>query len=98
MIIVRDVFGNIICNVNDFYINTYSDDFRREVINGIYVTCNIFNEPAHGPFTDGEAITEEFNLKREASRVMDWIFDQMKVQGDAANIIIDMKKCPFLQD
>jgi hypothetical protein len=96
MIIVRDVFGNIICNAEDFYIDIYSDDFRREVINGIMVTRDLHNGP--GAYNNTDPITEDFNLRREAVKVMDWIFERMKAQRGNPNIIIDMKECPYLKE
>lgn len=88
MIIVRDVFGEIICNAENFYINPYSNCIMliHDIHNGI------------GPVSNEEPITQDFELKRKAVKAMDWIFEQMKAQRGNPNIIIDMKECPYLKE
>lgn len=88
MIIVRDVFGEIICNAEHFYIDKYS--------NNIMLIHGLHNEP--GLFSNSEPITQDYNLKRKAVKAMDWIFEQMKAQRGNPNIIIDMKECPYLKE
>lgn len=39
-----------------------------------------------------------FRFEAEANEVLNWIFQQMKVQKNAVNIIIDMKECPYLKE
>lgn len=49
-------------------------------------------------FRDYQArVSEFFDSKGKADEALDWIFEQMKTQKDAANIIIDLKECPFLR-
>lgn len=88
MIIVRDVFREIICNAEHFYINTYSNRIMlvHDIHNGIGLVSN------------EEPITQDFELKRKGVKTMDWIFEQMKSQRGNPNIIIDMKECPYLKE
>lgn len=43
-------------------------------------------------------ITESFSNEEDCEKVINWIFEQIKVPKGAEDIIIDLKKCPFLED
>lgn len=43
-------------------------------------------------------VSEFFESEGKANEALNWIFEQMKAQKDAVNIIIDMKECPFLKE
>lgn len=87
MLIIKDVFGNIVCDVKSIYID---DEFNRIMV--------FHSWDDYTPKSNRDRITEEFNASYEAERVMDWIFEQLKSQRGAANIIIDLAECPTIQD
>lgn len=87
MIIIKDVFGNIVCDVKSIYA---ARDFNQ-----VMVTHSWEN---YTPESNRDQITEDFDAQYKANRVIDWIFEQMKAQRGAANIIIDLAECPTIKD
>ena len=74
----------------------------RDVFGGISINpVHLYidgNEISAG-FRDYAArVSEFFESKEKTNEALDWIFEQMKTQRGAANIIIDMKECPFLKE
>jgi hypothetical protein len=86
MLIIKDVFGNIVCDVESIYF----DKFNQVMVTHAWED--------YTPESKCDQITEEFNAQYKARRVIDWIFEQMKSQRGAANIIIDMTECPVIQN
>lgn len=87
MLIIKDVFGNIVCDVKSIYAHR---DFNQVMVTHSW--------DDYTPESNRDQITEDFDTQYKAERVIDWIFEQMKTQRGAANIIIDMKECPFLKE
>lgn len=87
MIIIKDVFGNIVCDVKSIYAHR---DFNQVMVTHSW--------DDYTPESNRDQITEDFDTQYKAERVIDWIFEQMNTQRGAANIIIDMKECPFLKE
>lgn len=86
MLIIKDVFGNINVDVDSIYLGKF---------NQVMVT-HAWND--YRPESNNDPITEEFNAQYKARRVIDWIFERMKSQRGAANIIINMADCPVIWD
>lgn len=86
MLIIKDVFGNIVCDVKSIYID---GEFNRIMVTHSW--------EAYTPESNRDPITEDFNMQYKANRVIDWIFEQMKSQRGAANIIIDLAECPTIK-
>lgn len=87
MIIIKDVFGNIVCDVKSIYID---GEFNRIMV--------FHSWDDYTPKSNRDQITEDFDTQYKANRVIDWIFEQMKSQRGAANIIIDLAECPIIKD
>lgn len=86
MIIIKDVFGGIVCDAKSIYI---TDRNQVRVID---------SWRDYAPKTISNPITAFFDTQYEAERAIDWIFEQMKAQRGAVNIIIDMTECPAIKD
>lgn len=83
MIIIRDVFGGIIINPVNLYVdNLYVDG----------------NSIMAGSRDYSARISEYFETRGEADEALDWIFDQMNQQCGNPNIFIDMKERKFLME
>lgn len=87
MIIVRELSGRIMAPLLGFRVDRAK--FFRVVA--------LMEDKDSEQWDFGYPLAVGFRFEKSAYEVLDWIFEQMKAQKDAVNIIIDLKECPFLR-
>lgn len=86
MIIVRRLSGQIITHLHGF--------LSAKPLYGRIM--GMTENPRDGEYYFNYSLTRGFKNEQDGEKVLNWIFEQMKAQKDAVNIITDMKECPFL--
>lgn len=87
MIIVRELSGRIMAPLLGFRVDRAK--FFRVVA--------LMEDKGSEQWDFDYPLVVGFRFEKSAYEVLDWIFEQMKAQKDAVNIIIDLKECPFLR-
>lgn len=87
MIIVRELSGRIMTSLLGFRVDRAR--FFRVVA--------LMEDKGSEQWDFDYPLAVGFRFEKQAYEVLDWIFEQMKAQKDAVNIIIDLKECPFLR-
>lgn len=102
MIILRDLKGNIYTNIA-LIRNKKLEGVRYDSTDGKFKqgTNDYYVETKTGELGIKEPDTffqiSNVMTARKGRGLIKWIFEQMKAQRGAANIVIDMQECPLLE-